>query len=59
MANGARAMAPGKIAREMVRAMTAILKRRSVSFTKKAPKTEEKGRSQASQRLGPENQRKL
>ena len=49
MANGALAMAAGKIVREMARALASVLKRRSA--VKKASKTREKSASQVPQPL--------
>jgi len=45
--NGARAMAAGKIAREVAKALTSALKR-SVSFPKKGSRKEENARRQTS-----------
>jgi hypothetical protein len=52
LANGARAMAAGKIARKMARALASVLKRRSA--VKKATKTREKSASQVAQAPGRE-----
>ena len=54
MANGARAMAAGKIAREMARALTSVLKRRSAAFTKKALESGKRRRSKGSHAPRPE-----